>query len=69
MDDTRDLLCWQVGEALLVISRSLPNSVSLPGSRLQVATTPGVNLSPSGTVDLPGESGALLATTGIDGDE
>jgi glycosidase len=62
VDDTRDLLCWRVGEALLVISRSLPNRVSLPAASLLLATSPGVSLSPSGTVELPAESGALLAT-------
>ncbi len=68
VDDARDLLCWRVGEALLVISRSLPNRVTLPASRLLLATSPGVSLSPSGTVELPAESGALLATPGSIGD-
>jgi glycosidase len=64
VDDARDILCWQVGEALLVISRSRSNRLPLPASRLLLATSDGVSLSPSGTLELPGESGALLATPG-----
>lgn len=61
VDDARDLLCWRIGPALLVISRTRGNRLTLPAVRLLTATSPEVCLSAEGRVQIPAGEGALLA--------